>query len=383
MRPERFQTCEKFTPDPTRLPETGAGAVGGVPEGLPDGAGNPHPGPRKRLVQMLQGYIQPQLIYVAARLGLADLLQDGPQTFEMLAAELDVAPPAFRRVLNGLVSIGILQQPSGQTEAFGLTTLGECLVSDRPGSLREVAIFQGEELYAAWGQLLHSVRTGQPAFRQVLGSEFFDYLGNFPQVGNRFHSFITNTGNHAGKAFCKAYDFSGVETVMDIGGGTGGLLTEVLESYPHLQGLLFDIADQFGVEEEKPGLPEIWQRCTSVRGDFFHEIPLAASNAAIVLSQILHDWDDERAVKILTNCRRAVGTSRNVRLLLFENLLPGEDQEKCAPSLVEQDLVMLVLTGGRERTVKEFEELLEASGWKPGRVIPTRHSRSILEAWPI
>ena len=325
---------------------------------------NPPISPRKALFEMLQSYVKPQLIYVAAKLGLADLLAAGPRPFDYLAERTEAEPQALQRLLRGLVNIGLLYN-TDEAE-FGLTELGQCLVSEADGSMRQVAILQGEEIFRAWGNLLYSVQTGKPAFEYALGVEFFDYFARHEDVAQRFNYFMSNTGGQAARALCAAYDFKDCRHLVDVGGGNGLLLTTALEANPHLEGTLFDVtANPSNVPPE---------RCRVVQGDFFVEVP--GDGDVYILSQIIHDWDDERARLILQNCRRVMESG--TRLLLFEQIMPQPAQPLCPT--VELDLVMLVLTGGRERTESEFRDLLTTSGFRLNRLIPTRHDRVIIEA---
>lgn len=330
--------------------------------------------PRRFVLEMLLGYVKSQLIYVAAKLAIPDLLHDTPLRFQQIAEQIEAEPIALYRLLHGLVNIGILYEtPEGK---FGLTESGCYLVSGKSDGLREIAILQGEEAFRAWGNLLYSVQTGQPAFKQVFGSEFFEYLAQNPQTQQRFDIFMSTTSLLAARAFYQAYDFSTFRQVIDVGGGNGRLLATILQSNHQLSGLLFDITCSTVQDTGYLADKNLTERCQIIRGDFFEDVPMGGD--VYILSQIIHDWDDERALKILQNCRRAMKDSS--RLLLFELIMPSQVVAPC--SAVERDLVMLVLTGGRERTETEFCNLLEAAGFELNRIIPTIHSRSIIEAVP-
>lgn len=332
--------------------------------------------PRKVVLDMVMGYIKPQLIYVAAKLGIADLLVTGPKPFEEIASQVEAEPTALRRLLQGLVNIEILaEEVFGM---YGLTSLGECLTSDGPDSLREIAILQGEEAFQAWGNLLYSVQTGKPAFEQVFGAQFFEYLAQNPSSQQRFDAFMSSTSHLAARAFEQAYDFSHHKQVIDVGGGSGLLLATILKANTHLHGLLFDrTATTTSQAGECFATYEVAARCQIGQGDFFERVPPNAD--VYILSQIIHDWDDERARIILLNCRRAMPPQS--RLLLYELVMPVA--VKMTNRVVERDLVMLVLTGGRERTADEFCKLLASAGFELCSIRPTRHNRCIIEAAPI
>ena len=330
--------------------------------------------PPVTLLQMMTGYWVSQALYVAAKLGIADLLADGPLDCEDLAAATDTHAPSLQRVLRALASVGVFTEVS--PGSFALTPLAELLRTETPGSMRALAIMYAEEQYRAWGELLHSVRTGEMAFDQQFGMGYFEYLAQHSEADRVFNEAMTGWTHQLVGAVVDTYDFSPFKTVVDVGGGYGALLAAILQSNPGTRGVLFDLPHVVASTEEHLAAAGVAGRCTFVGGDFFEAVP--AGGDAYVLSQILHDWDDERCVAILGQCRRAMPD--HGKLLVVELVLPAGDEPFFGKWL---DLHMLVLLGGRERTAAEYDTLFRAAGFKLARVVPTPPGPSVVEAVPI
>jgi SAM-dependent methyltransferase len=231
----------------------------------------------------------------------------------------------------------------------------------------------GEIHYQACGSLLHSVRTGSPAFNQVFGTNLFDYLQHNAAAADTFNQGMTNLSSMLAYAVLMAYNFSGMSSIVDVGGGQGELLEKILQLNPKMTGAVLDIprtietAHQELIGEARKG------RCSYIAGDFFDSVPEGAD--AYLLCGVIHDWDDDRAVVILRNCRRAM--AKNGRVLLVDMVVPENDTSSFSKLL---DLNMLVMNGGRERTKSDFCALLAAAGYKHTRIIPTIAPQSIVEA---
>ena len=274
------------------------------------------PSPSATLAQLIHGCASTQLLNVAARLGIADLLADGPKDAGALAAAAGAHPDSLRRVLRALATLGIFAERGDGT--FALTGLSRLLRSGASGSLRASAIMYGEEWYwRPFGELLHSVLTGETAFDHVFGRSFFDYLGDHPKAAATFDDAMTSfTSDHA-EAAMEAYDFSGLRNVVDVGGGHGSLLAAILKSNPSATGVLFDrpsvVAGAAAILEAEG----VADRCGLVSGDMFESVP--AGGDAYVLKWIIHDWDDAHAIAILKICREAIADDG--RLLLIERVL--------------------------------------------------------------
>jgi ubiquinone/menaquinone biosynthesis C-methylase UbiE len=321
---------------------------------------------------MVMNVFVSQAISVAAKLGLADLLAEKPQAIAALAAATGTHERALYRLLRALASAGVFAETN--PKVFSLTPLAEPLRRNAPNSLRDAAIFMGEDWHwNVYGDMMHSVRTGKPAWGHVHGAEVFDYFRQNPEQSEVFNRAMTNLSLHAVPAVVEAYDFSGFRKLVDIAGGHGLLLAGVLRANPNVQGVLFDLpyvtegANQILKEEGVADRVEI-----SV-GDFFESAPAEAD--AYMMKHIIHDWDDERALKILRNIHRAIAAGGKV--LVIETVIPAGNE----PHLGKlADLEMLVSPGGVERTEEEFRELLGKAGFKLTRVVPTKSHLSIIEA---
>lgn len=324
------------------------------------------------LREMIFGFRATCLIAVAAELGLADLLADAHKSSAELAALTACDADALHRLLRGLVQFGVFRQDADGR--FGLTPLGACLRSDVPGSQRAFARLVGHDAWwRAWGGLLHAVRTGEIAFRHAHGRSLFDYLTDEPGFVPVFSAGMAASNPTVTDAVVAAYDFGRFGTIVDVGGGTGSLLTAILRAHPRPRGVLFDLPVSRGRAEEAIAAAGLTERCRFVGGDFFAGVPEGGD--AYVLKQILHDWDDERSVAILGQCRRAMASGGT--LLVVEYMLPDGDEP--APDAVLMDVTMLVFTGGRERSTAQYRELFERAGFRLTRVIPTGSPHRIVE----
>ena len=325
------------------------------------------------LFQMATGYWLSQAVYVAAKIGVADLLMDGPESCSVLAAKMGVDRHSLFRLMRALSGAGVFAQLEG--DRFALTRLGEGLRSHAPGSLRQLVITLGEIHYQAWGSLLHSVRTGLPAFNHVFGPRLFEYLQWHAEAATSFNEGMTDISSMLAYAVLMAYDFSGIRSLVDVGGGHGRFLRNILEFHPEIEGVVFDLPSTIATTKEFPSDPAPNGRCLLVAGDFLKDVPLGFD--AHILCGILHDWDDAHSILILKNCRRAM--AKNGRVLLVEMVVPAGDAH-CFSQLL--DLNMLVMTGGRERTKAEFCALFDAAGFKLTKIVPTMAPQSVIEAVP-
>ncbi len=329
--------------------------------------------PQDQLAQLMAGYWHTQAIYVAAKLRLADLLRDSPRTAAELAQATGTNTRSLYRLLRALAGVGIFAED--EQHCFRLTPLAECLRSDVPGSLWAMAIMRGEWQYEAWGRLLHSIQTGQSAFEKLYGMPLFEFFAQNPEKGQLFDAAMTGVHGRETAAMLDAYDFSGIRTLADIGGGNGSVLTVVLKKYPAMQGILFDLPDV--VERARPTIEAagLWDRCRVVAGNFFEAVPPGAD--AYQLRHIIHDWDDEKALAILRNCHQAMAGAG--KLLVVEGLVPPGNEPSISKFF---DLAMMVLPGGMERTEQEYRQLYEAAGFRLARIVPTTTWISVLEGQP-
>jgi hypothetical protein len=302
--------------------------------------------PQVQLTQIITGSLASQAVYVAAKLGLADLLAAGPKSAGELAAATETDGPALYRVLRALASCGLFIEQDNRV--FALTPTAELLRSDAPGSLRDLAIFFGEDWHwNVWGQTLYSVRTGKAAWEQVHGAEVFPYFAAHAEASRIFDRAMTSLSNLAIKTVVEGYDFSEIETLVDVAGGHGGLLTAILAANPSLKGVLFDQPHVIEGAKERVAASAAAARCTLVSGDFFATVPAGAD--AYIMKHIIHDWDDGRAIKILKNVRREM--KKGGRVLLVETVITPGNEFDFAKLL---DIEMLVSPGGKERTESEY-----------------------------
>ena len=326
--------------------------------------------PPMQMLQIISGFWISRSVYVTAKLGIADLLKDGPKTAAELAAATGTHEPSLFRILRALVPSGIVTQ---ENERFGSTPVLETLRTDVPGSLRAFAMTElGEEHYPAWGELLYSVRTGGIAFDRAFGEPIWQFFSKHPENAQIFNDAMTGVTGQATDALHAAYQFTGTKTIMDVGGGHGSLLISILQRNPDMRGILFDAPEV--IEGAKGSLAKSGcdDRTQLVGGDFFKSVPEGAD--AIILKWIIHDWNDEQCVTILRNCHRAL--PENGKLMLVEAVVPATDEPHFSKFI---DLNMLVMTGGRERTEAEFEKLYADSGFRLTRIVPTESPFSLIE----
>lgn len=333
-------------------------------------SGNPSP---PVLFEMAASYWASQAIYVAAKLGIADLLAEGPKSSMELAAATGTDTLCLFRLMRALADLDIFSH-SG-SDYFALSSLGEALQSNVPGSLRAIIISLGEIHYQACGSLLHSIQTGSSGFKHAFGRDLFPYLQAQAAAADSFNQGMTDLSAMLSYAVLCAYDFSRISHVIDIGGGRGMFSRNVLKFYPNLKATVLDVPCAIETAQQ-PGNDASCQPLSFVSGDFFRSVPSGAD--AHLLCGIIHDWSDDRALSILRNCRKAI--ARPGTLLLVEMVVP-EDGTKCFSKLL--DLNMLVMNGGRERTRAEFRTLLAAAGYKLTKVVPTLAPQSVIEAIPV
>lgn len=329
-----------------------------------------HANPREELQQYLRAPLAQQLIYLAVKLGIPDLLRSGARSADDLAQAADVRASALRRVLRGMVSVGLLTEESDAT--FGLTLMGELLQKSYPGSLYDDALIAGE-LFPAWCGLIHSVQTGETAFNHVFKDSLFSHFAQHPTLEHAFNRQMAGMTDGIAAAVINIYDFSEVQTIIDIGGGYGTLLTAILERYPAAHGTLFDLPPVVASARKQIMPDAVRAQCDFVAGNFFSAVPKGGD--VYLLQVVIHDWNDGQAVSILANCAAAM--HKHSRILLIERILPERVSD--APAVVQGDINMLVLTGGRERNVIEYQRLLAGAGLELLHVIPTQSQWSIIE----
>jgi hypothetical protein len=327
--------------------------------------------PEAAMLQMIQSFWVSRALHVAAELGIADLLKDGPRSREELAIATATHAASLYRVLRALSSVGVFDEDdSGR---FSLTPIGSTLCTDVPGSLRHFAVeVLGQNHYCAWDKIMYSVKTGATAFDHVYDVSRWQFNTEHRQDGRIFDEAMASFSTAVAAAVLEAYDFSSSNKVVDIGGGDGGLLAAILQSNPHLTGVLVDLHHITASAQRRFKRLNLAHRCEVVARDFFASVP---EGDTYILKWILHDWDDPLSVAILGSCSEAMADEGKV--LIIESVL----QAGCATSFSKfRDLNMLVMTGGRERTEAEYEALLDNAGLRLARIIPIATEMSMIEA---
>lgn len=330
--------------------------------------------PTDRLMQLSGGLLMSAAVHNVARLGIADLLAQGPRTAAQLAAKTGSNEDALNRLLRMLASVGVFAETAPGT--YGLTPMSEALRTGVPGSMRDMVLFQGHAMqFKTWAALSYSIQTGKPAIEHVVGKPIFEYLPTDPDLQQVFNNAMSVYSTQIAPAVLDAYDFSGIGTLMDVAGGHGFVICEILRRYPQMKGIVLDMASV--IEGAKCHMCDLRldDRCTAIAGDFFLHIPAAAD--AFYMQHIIHDWPDEQALKILGNCRQAMQGTKDARLLVVDHVLPARVSSDPGYIL---DLVMLVFPSGRERTEQEWRDLFAKAGLRITRIVPTAVPESLIEA---
>lgn len=326
------------------------------------------------LAQLLFSVWTARSVYAVAELGIADVLKDGPKTIEEIAATTNTHAPSLYRLLRGVASVGIFAER--EDGKFEQTTLSEHLRSDVPNSAHSPAIFLGSLGYRCWGEIVYSVKTGNPGFNNAYGTEVFNWFSDPANLytAMHFNNTMVSLWTMVASDVANAYDFSQFKKIVDVGGSHGLLLESILRTYPEAKAVLFDlphVIERTKVRFEQAGLAD---RCETISGSFFESVPAADG---YIMSNVIHDWDDEKSIAILSNCRKAI--AENGKVLLVEQVI----EKGNAPGLGKfMDLEMLVITGGRERTADQYKQLLQAAGFEVTNIIATKRLASIIEAVP-
>jgi hypothetical protein len=337
-------------PGPGRA--AGPGGPGNGPGG-PGGPGGPPP-EMLRLLQMLTAPWIAQALYVVAKFDLAEALADGPKTSDALAEGAALHPATVYRFLRTLASVGVFTEVDSHT--FALTDLGRRMCGDVPGSMKYSALLFGEETFRSWAEIEYTARTGRPAFDEVYGRPYYDYVAEHPQVGEVFNRVMGGAAAGLVPAIVAELDFTECNRVVDVGGGNGTLVADVLGRHDHLTGTLVDLPAAVADAPDTLGAAGVADRCEVVAGSFFDDVP--SGGDAYLLSRVLHNWSDEDALRILRNIHTAMAGKG--QLMIFERLLPDGDDYHLGKVF---DLVMMVVLGGRDRSATEYETLLDTAGF--------------------
>ncbi len=326
----------------------------------------------QQIMQLSTGYIASTCVYVAVKLRLPDLLADAPRSSADLARELKVNDDALYRVLRTLVSLGIFEDKGSRMFANNLAS--SLLRSATPGSMYEMALWMSDPFhFQVYANALHSVKTGEPAVEKTFGVPVFEWFPKNPEESEVFNNAMTMFSAMVIPAVLDVYDFSGIATLVDVAGGHGRVLTSILEKYPAMRGVLFDLEHVLAGARPVIDSLGLSNRCRTVSGDFFKAVPEGGD--AYIMKHIIHDWDDERAATILKNIRAAM--NRGGRIILIESVVPSGSQPDFSKII---DLEMLLMPGGRERTEQEFRDLFARAGFELTRIVPTKSPLSVIEA---
>ena len=326
------------------------------------------PEARQQLLQILAGEWVARAVYTAAKLQVADQLQAGPCTLEQLSTALQVHPESLGRLLRALEAFGVFQEVAPRT--FAQTAASALLSSSHPQSLRALTEFYGEEMHKAWDALVPCIQTGTPAFQIAYSQPVFAFFKASPDHTARFQAAMQQKSRWVAQAALQAYPFC-FGSICDIGGGQGQFLQALLAKNPGTQGTLFELPEV--IERARQQVAPLQSSCSLVAGDFFQGVPPGAD--AYLLKSVIHDWEDDQAVCILRNCLEAMKPES--KLLLIEVVLQPGPERLYAHCM---DLLMLAITGGRERSLQDFQRLFERSGLRLTQVYPTATEFSILEA---
>src|SRR6266487_890628 len=329
--------------------------------------------PQVRILDMLLGMMKTQAIHEAVRLNLAELVKDGPRSVAELAEETQTHPVSLLRLMRTLEGLGLFAEV--EEGKYGQSQLSHFLRPGVPGSMYDVASIHGALWqWRPWENFSYSLQTGKTAFDQLFGMSLFEYFASHPGEGAGFQQAMAGFSKQVHIPLAQGYDYSSFSTIVDIGGGFGGLLSTILRTHPQLSGILFDLPHVIDAAHEQTAAADIAERCRLVAGDVFQarEIPQGAD--AYIMKQMIKDWNDEAAVQILTNCRRAMRPGGKI-LVAEQLILPG--QHMLPAKLI--DLQLMVVLSGQERTEAEYRALFEKAGLTLARVVPTHSPYSILE----
>jgi hypothetical protein len=329
--------------------------------------------PHVALLEKTLSFWFTQAIYVAAKLGVADHLKDGPRSVAELATATGAHVPSLYRLMRALASIGVFaEDKSGR---FALTPMAGALLSDAPNSIRAIAIMTGEDWWwSAWGQVSFSVQTGKSSFEHVHGMRFFDYMEKNKEAGAVFGLAMSAYSSQTAAQVATAYPFHEAAVVVDVGGGHGTLISTILANHTQLRGIIYDLPTTVEAAKNSLEARGLSSRCEVFGGDFFEAIP--KDGDVYILQHVIHDWDDEHATKILRNCHQAMSPGR--KLLLVEMVIPPGNKPFLGKFL---DLgVLMMESGARERTELEYRNLLSSAGFHVSRIIALPSPDSIIEA---
>lgn len=327
--------------------------------------------PQQAVWHMLDGFRITQSIYVVAKLGVADLLQDGPKHCDDLATQTGIRSDLLYRLLRALASVGIFAET--ESRCFKLTPRAICLQSDTVDSLRNLAILKGDLIYPVFGQMLQSLQTGQSGFQLLHGMELYDYWQTNPEAAKILNEGITNISATENEIILGTYDFSSLGTIVDIAGGEGSLLAKILHKHPNMKGILFEQPHLIEIGKQLLTETGVIERCEFQGGNCFASVPEGGD--AYLVKHVFQNWQDEQVIAVLQNCYKAMKDS--AKLLVIEAVIPlGNTPFKQK----FRDLSLFVFApNGKERTEQEWKDVFKAGGFELTAIIPTELELSIIE----
>jgi hypothetical protein len=322
---------------------------------------------------MAFGYTVSRMVYICAKLNLAELLAAGPRDSDDLAGACGANVGALYRLLRATASLGLFTEVGPRR--FALTPMGASLKPNAPGAARNTILaLAGPWMWSTWGEFEHSIRTGNTAAEKVLGKNIFEWFGSHPEEAALFNDAMIGVHGQEPEAVAKAFDFSRLGTLVDIGGGTGNLISAILKASPRLKGVIYDLPHVAGPARDRLKALGLADRCTVSGGSFFDSVP---AGDGYTLSHIIHDWDEASCLKILGNCKKA---NPKAPVMIVEMVIPPGDTPHPGKLL---DITMLVAPGGMERTADEYGALLAKAGYRMTRVVPTESAVSVVEGVPL
>ena len=335
---------------------------------------HPQQDPLQQLMQIATAYVPNAALWVAAELNVADLLANGARPVAELANHTNTNEDALYRSLRLLAMVGIFVE--NQPRHFALTPAAELLRSDHPQSMRDMVIWIGDPFhYKIAADLMHSVKTGQPTVEHVTGKPAFEYFSSDAVEFDRFHRAMTTMSAMAIYPAIEAYDFSQYHTIVDVGGGHGFALCTILQECADTHGVLFDMHDIIAGGEQRIKENNLDRRCKTAGGDFFQSVPEGGD--LYFMKHIIHDWEDSKAITILQNCRKALQSKPNGKVVLLEFVVPAGNEPHLSKLI---DIEMLFFPGGKERSEQEFRELFAKASLRMTRILPTKSSFCVIEA---
>ena len=332
------------------------------------------PDPVQQLMQFGTGYMPAAALYPVVKLGIPDILANGSSTVASLAAKTKTSEDFLYRIMRALSSFGIFAEPEPRT--FALTDVSEKLCRNTPGSMRDMVLWMTNPFhFQVWSDMEYAVRTGQNATEHIFGKPCFEVFAPGSEVATEFNNAMTNLSAMTIPRVLDAYSFSGIRTLVDVGCGHGRLLCEILSRYPQMKGIFFDVESVVSGCKDNIDKCSVHDRVRVMHGNFFESIPRGGD--AYIMQHIIHDWDDAKALTILTNTRKALEGVVDGKLIILDAVVTpgsGPDFKKML------DLEMMLMPGGRERTEAEFRELLNRAGFKLNRIVPTQSMVAVIEA---